>query len=177
MPPAEAAVLPQYPTPILEPQRNRITEKAIEVMSSLEDRKGRLQPNDVLEEAENVGSPLHPFFEWDDSVAAQAYRLEQARVLIGRFKITVIIEEREIVIPKYIRDVKKPHNEQGYIQTTKVRKDNIGLQLAQELGGAISLLNRALSFAESRAGQLPDGTVDRVQSLIGETSELINNLT
>lgn len=44
--------------------------------------KGELTPPDVVKDARNPNSPLHPFFEWDDSEAAEQYRLQQARGLI-----------------------------------------------------------------------------------------------
>lgn len=44
--------------------------------------KGELTPEDILEDAKNGNSPLHSFFEWDDTAAAQQHRLQQARGLI-----------------------------------------------------------------------------------------------
>lgn len=43
---------------------------------------GRLIPAAVVEVARNRNSVLHKHFEWDDSVAADAYRLDQARTLV-----------------------------------------------------------------------------------------------
>lgn len=36
----------------------------------------------VVEDARDPASPIHSFFEWDDTVAAEQYRLHQARGLI-----------------------------------------------------------------------------------------------
>jgi hypothetical protein len=44
--------------------------------------KGELTPRDVLDDARNPNSPLHSFFEWSDTEAAEQYRLSQARGLI-----------------------------------------------------------------------------------------------
>lgn len=43
---------------------------------------GKLQPEDVVDDAKNPNSPLHSFFEWDDTAAAHEHRLKQARSLI-----------------------------------------------------------------------------------------------
>lgn len=43
---------------------------------------GRLTPEAVVADARSPNSPLHSFFEWDDSAAAQEHRLQQARGLI-----------------------------------------------------------------------------------------------
>jgi hypothetical protein len=48
-----------------------------------------LTPEDVVEVARNEHSALHPLFEWDDTVAAQAWRVHKARHVIERFKIVV----------------------------------------------------------------------------------------
>lgn len=47
-----------------------------------DEHEGELRPTDVVKEAESPESPLHEHFEWDDSLAAQNHRLEQARKLI-----------------------------------------------------------------------------------------------
>jgi len=43
---------------------------------------GILQPEQVVEAARPEDSPLHSSFTWDDTEAAQNYRIWQARVLI-----------------------------------------------------------------------------------------------
>lgn len=48
----------------------------------LENESGMINPVDVVEAAREENSPLHSHFEWDDSEAAQQYRLVQARNLI-----------------------------------------------------------------------------------------------
>lgn len=46
-------------------------------------RAGLLLPEDVVEAAKPETSPLHTYFEWDDSEAAHRYRIWQARMLIN----------------------------------------------------------------------------------------------
>lgn len=43
---------------------------------------GILTPEIVLDDAQDESSPLHPFFEWDDTEAARQFRLKQARNVI-----------------------------------------------------------------------------------------------
>lgn len=51
---------------------------------------GRCTARDVLEDARKRRSPLHSCFEWDDAVAAEEYRLNQARLLL---RSVVIVPE------------------------------------------------------------------------------------
>lgn len=49
---------------------------------------GRLTPAAVVLEARNIDNPLHPTFEWNDAVAANSYRVEQAKYLIRSIEVT-----------------------------------------------------------------------------------------
>ena len=44
--------------------------------------EGKVTPQGVLEKARDENSELHKCFEWDDNVAAEKYRLQQARQII-----------------------------------------------------------------------------------------------
>jgi len=52
-------------------------------------------PEEVVEDARSSTAPTHEFFEWDDSAAAEQYRLEQARYMIR--SIFVVVEEQTFV--------------------------------------------------------------------------------
>lgn len=54
----------------------------VELRRLAEEHGGELRPDVVVEAASAVDSPLHDWFEWDDSAAAQQWRLHQARMLI-----------------------------------------------------------------------------------------------
>lgn len=51
-----------------------------------------LREADVLADARDEASPLHGYFEWDDTAAAEAHRLSQASALIRRVKVQVITQ-------------------------------------------------------------------------------------
>lgn len=48
---------------------------------------GRLTPNAVVDSARSENHPLHPHFEWDDALAAESYRLDQARNIIRMVRV------------------------------------------------------------------------------------------
>ena len=54
------------------------------------EKTGVLTPKRVVDESRPVDAPLHNEFEWDDSIAGEKYREEQARHLIGDL---IIVEE------------------------------------------------------------------------------------
>jgi len=56
---------------------------ADEIKKISDQNGGILKPEIIVKEAEQEESPLHPYFCWDDSEAAHAYRIWQARQLIA----------------------------------------------------------------------------------------------
>ncbi len=154
----------------------KITDEVVEAVKELEDRQGRLFPSEVLNAARDENSPLHDFFEWDDSAAAEAYRLDQARELIRRIKIEVVFDECKLKVVKYMHDVDLSETQQGYIQTLKIRKKNTGATLASELNSAVGLLVRAQKFAETREADLPSRVATQIKEVINLVNEIINNL-
>jgi hypothetical protein len=54
---------------------------------------GLLKPEKVVEAARREESPLHSHFDWNDTAAAQAWRIHQARNLI-RVVVTFIGEDK-----------------------------------------------------------------------------------
>lgn len=61
---------------------------------------GELTPEDVLADAKHDNSPLHSFFEWDDSAAAQQHRLQQARGLIRSVVAVYVSDDKPAVRQK-----------------------------------------------------------------------------
>lgn len=59
-------------------------------LQSLASSAGVLTVASVLRDAEREDSPLHKFFEWDDTEAAQRYRELQARQVIARVRVQLI---------------------------------------------------------------------------------------
>lgn len=54
--------------------------------------KGQYTPKDVVEKARSRNSPIHRYFEWDDTKAAEKWRLRQAKKLITCY--VVIVDEK-----------------------------------------------------------------------------------
>jgi hypothetical protein len=67
---------------------------AQKIGSYLERRFGEkpFRPRDVVAAARSERSVLHPYFEWDDAAAAEAYREEQAAAIVRHL---VVVERRD----------------------------------------------------------------------------------
>jgi hypothetical protein len=83
---------------------NDITKEVIEEVQSIENKKGQITPDQVIEAAKNESSVLHKFFVWDDSEAATLYRRDQARDLIRRVKVEVPTVHYPMNVVRYVHD-------------------------------------------------------------------------
>lgn len=62
-------------------------------------RDMEIVPETVVEESRAQNSPLHSWFEWDDSIAAQEHRMNQARKLIRTLEIVYVRNDIEEPLP------------------------------------------------------------------------------
>jgi hypothetical protein len=69
--------------------RAKLSEEVVRELEDIYDDKGELLEEDVLLAARDPKSAMHDHFEWNNSKAAEAYRLEQARHLIRSVTIKV----------------------------------------------------------------------------------------
>lgn len=74
----------------------------------------------IVDAGRNPDSELHKCFEWDNDVAAEKYRLTQARYIVRN----LVIEESEIPTERpEIRFFYKPKGSTGYRETRKIVRD------------------------------------------------------
>jgi len=80
-----------------------------------------LTPENLVDEARTEDSPLHPAFEWNDSVAAEKYRCEQARLMIANiiWVESDIQNERHLRLAEETNDDKEPNfaDERAFVST------------------------------------------------------------
>lgn len=119
------------------------------VLGAVEREHGVLLAEEVREVARDPDSPLHRHFEWDDAVASEAYRLEQARHLIRSYKVEIRIERVEYSVPRYVRDTTLPAKQPGYVNTSHLRKDKDKAHeiLVAEFRRAAEAIRRAKALA------------------------------
>lgn len=68
---------------------------AAERLNKIRSRYGSITPHAVVDDAADPKSPLHLCFEWDDEIAAENFRLVQARKLIGAI-VVAEIDDRQV---------------------------------------------------------------------------------
>ena len=62
------------------------------VLEKIKERDNGIVPQAVVDEARDKASPLHDCFEWDNTRAAEKYRIEQARRMISHLVVVINYE-------------------------------------------------------------------------------------
>lgn len=69
----------------------RWIKKIKPVYTKIIKEKGSVTPQNLVDAARAKRSPIHGMFEWDDSVAAEKYRLEQAGYYIRSLRVSLTV--------------------------------------------------------------------------------------
>ncbi len=80
---------------------------------------GILTAEDVVEEAADEDSPLHPYFQWDETKAAHEYRLWQARQIISAMVVVLPTQKRSVFAYVSMR-ADRQHPAGGYMAMVEV---------------------------------------------------------
>ena len=105
-------------------------ETAAAVFKSLEESETGLTATSLVDASRSEDAPLHKEFEWDDSIAGEEWRKQQARVMIGALVIRI---EEKPPVRKYVA-----------IETTSPVYEDIEVVIKNEEKTA-ALLERALN--------------------------------
>ena len=91
-------------------------QTAGEVMERIEKRDGILTKESFLEESRPEDSPTHKCFEWDDTVAAEKWRLNQSRHIINGLVVKVVkVDGDEERAPAYVNvSMRDSHTDARY---------------------------------------------------------------
>lgn len=94
-------------------------QKVGELMEKLERSKNGLSPSSLLEASRKDGTLLHEYFDWDDTSAAEKWRMSQAQGLI--LNVRVVIKET---------DSDHEIKERGFVPTPDRKSAYVSLQTA-----------------------------------------------
>jgi hypothetical protein len=84
---------------------SRIEAKAQDIGERIEQMRtvnaGVVTPELLVDDGRAEESPLHPCFEWDDTIAAERYRLDQARLVLRSLTVS-IADDRRVPIRAFV---------------------------------------------------------------------------
>jgi len=91
-------------------------------LNRIEQRDGALQPETIVDEARPVSSPLHQYFTWNNSEAAELYRRWEARKLIQSVRVIYDGKKDGTIVRAYVSLVND--DERGYYGMARVLSDS-----------------------------------------------------
>lgn len=100
--------------------------------------KKELKPEIIVRAARSEDSPIHECFEWDDSKAAEKYRLEQARKLVNHLEIKIEFKKGERFQKAWFSITTNGRNQRAYnhmnvVFTEKPKRDQVIQQALREI--------------------------------------------
>ena len=95
-------------------------QKAGKELERIERAHGNVTPEAVVEAARPESNPLHDHFEWDDALAAEAHREDQARRLISAITIDTSRSNIESSAPRRLFINVIEQGEQHYVSMSRV---------------------------------------------------------
>lgn len=110
-----------------------------EEIAAIYNEKGHCDPEDVVDRSRPVTAPLHYCFEWDDTVAAEKYRQEQAGSLIRSITVVVEADDKRVTeVPVKIRAFHHVEHTYQPISVVVNDEDKMKELLRRALGELIS---------------------------------------
>lgn len=85
----------RWETVIFRADAQKCAEEITEICNDI----GSATPQQILEKARDESTELHKCFTWDDTIAAEKYRLAQARQVVCKLKIEIIEQEKQEPTP------------------------------------------------------------------------------
>lgn len=102
-------------------------------------------PEEVLNIAKNENTELHKCFEWDDNVAAEKYRLNQARSIL---QMIVVIPEEKEVAPRRVFQISSEQNVYQPLKFFMKNDDEYQVLLSRAIGELRAIATRYQSLEE-----------------------------
>jgi hypothetical protein len=92
---------------------------------------GKVDAQILLNEATPKSSPIHKYFEWDDTEAAHRFRLQQATSMLVASKFVVMLKERDYSVPTNVvarpvevRQLVNVFKGEGFVMRNRVLKED-----------------------------------------------------
>ncbi len=121
-------------------------------LEALRKEHDELTPEIVLTAAKDPASPGHHAFEWDDSAAANAHRLNQARRLVVSIRVMNSTAGKPTVA--YV-SVRTPEKGRSYVPTTEALDDEqLRARVLDEIRRFIESIERRYAHFEEVAALL-----------------------
>ena len=125
--------------------RTSIRKEAVAELLRLPTKAGVLEPAAVVDYARDPDTALHAYFDWEDSVAAEKWRIEQARRIIRSVHVRLDVTDKlQVRVVQFVED--SEIEAARYLARDKADPSAV---MKQELARCLGVLERARDLALS----------------------------
>jgi len=127
------------------------TIDANDVGKELEDieKKEGVTPENVVEHAKNEETTLNKMFEWDNEIAGEKYRIQQARDILRNISVEYIKKDNtKTQIRAYVKTTQKHNDEYRSIKSVVSDEEQYALLLNQAYKELNSTKNKYAELQE-----------------------------
>lgn len=145
-----------------------------ECIRELGQRLGRpfemVTADDLVEAARDPNHPLHAHFQWDNGIAAANWRRQQARLVLGGLRYTVV---RGATTQQVALGSVKVNEQRGYVEVTLIEHNyELSCQMRESvLAGLRAWQKRAAQFVTGRAWSLIDEGANELEAVVAAEQE------
>ena len=97
-------------------------------LEDIQKRKGALTPDIVLKDASRKTSKIHSCFEWDNTKAAHAFRLNQARYMLRSIEVVIETDddkdETRTIELRAFQNVENEDGDKVYVTLNQAREND-----------------------------------------------------
>lgn len=119
-------------------------------LQAIYDERRALTPALVVDAARDEGHPLHPRFEWDDTTAAEKYRLTQAGELIRAARVTYISSGKPSQVRAFVPVRDKDYGPAEFVPVDEAMSDPMTSRIV------LRDFQRALAQLKAQYGHLTE---------------------
>lgn len=125
-------------------------QAAGEELERIERKHGVVTPSNVLEESRPGKAILHDLFEWDDSRAAERFRLEQAQEIIGNIAVVHLVQDEPRTPVRAFVNIIPDDGRRGYASIVRVltNQDYTQQLLKEALADFVALRKKYVMLVE-----------------------------
>ncbi len=98
-------------------------EVAAQEVESIIEQHGGVTPEMLVAAATKKTSPLRDCFEWNDTVAARGYRLDQARYILRQIEVVIEREDKPALRVRAFHYIEDEEQGRRYVTITQARDD------------------------------------------------------
>ena len=138
-------------------------EVAGAVCQKLADSETGLTPEALVDASRDINAPLHNEFEWDDTIAAEKYRQEQAKSII-RHLIIIRTDIQEVRKSKDRSFVNTGENNHAYVPLDKALSNEVW---KNNLLKAAKADMKTFIYKYNRLAELT-GVIDKMKGFLDE---------